>query len=105
MENAQPHVVAVVFGDEFTSGIRNLKVGQWEGPVRSSFGLHLVRVTRQRAARTPSFADVRDQVAREWNRTRSVEVKNAFYRNLRKRYSVEIERGESRLVSAQVVTK
>jgi len=105
MENAPPHDVAVVFGDEFTSGIRNLKVGQWEGPVRSSFGLHLVRVTQQHPARTPLFAEVRDQLAREWNRTRSVEVKNAFYRNLRKRYSVEIERGESRLESAQVVTK
>ena len=105
MENAQPHDVAAVFGDEFTSGIRNLKVGQWAGSVRSSFGLHLVRVTKQHAARAPLFAEVRDQLAREWNRTRSVEVRNAFYRNLRKRYSVEIERAESRLESAQVATE
>jgi len=105
MENAQPHDVAAVFGDEFTSGIRNLKVGQWEGSVRSSFGLHLVRVTKQHAARAPLFAEVHDQLAREWNRTRSVEVKNTFYRNLRKRYSVEIERAESRVESTQVVAK
>ena len=105
MENALPHDIAVVFGDEFTAGIRNLQVGQWMGPIRSSFGLHLVRVTKQRPARTPLFAEVRDQLAREWNRTRSVEVKNAFYRNLRKRYSVEIERAESPLESARAVTK
>jgi parvulin-like peptidyl-prolyl isomerase len=105
MESAQPHDVAAVFGDEFSAGIRNLKVGQWEGSVRCSFGLHLVRVTKQRPARTPPFTEVRDQLAREWNRTRSVEVKNTFYRNLRKRYSVEIERAESWVESAQVVAK
>jgi hypothetical protein len=105
MERALPRDIAAVFGDEFTAGIRNLKLGQWMGPVRSSFGLHLVRITKQRPARTPVFADVRDPLAREWSRARSVELKNAFYRNLRKRYSVEIERAEPRVESAQVATK
>ncbi len=103
MEEAFPRAIAVVFGDEFTNGLRNLKIGQWQGPIRSSFGSHLVRITKQRPPRTPSFSEVRDQVAREWNRARSLEAKNSFYKNLRKRYSVQIQREEPQPSQAQVI--
>lgn len=84
--------IARVFGDGFAQAIAGMEPGRWVGPVRSSYGLHLVYVRERTAARARPLAEVRDEVQREWLTARRKEVADAKYRALRAGYAVVIER-------------
>lgn len=83
--------VAAEFGERFASRLLTLPVGRWEGPVRSAFGLHLVRITDRREARLPPLVEIRDRVAHDWRRAREREANEAFYQSVRKRYDIVLE--------------
>jgi murein DD-endopeptidase MepM/ murein hydrolase activator NlpD len=53
------------FGTDFTAEVLSLPEGNWFGPVRSSFGLHLVKVFNRQPGRIPDLAEVRDKVERD----------------------------------------
>jgi hypothetical protein len=91
MSGASPAEVASTFGDELGAALAAQPVGEWRGPVRSTFGMHLVRVVSQGEPQVPTLADSRDVVAREWARERSATMKEKYYRELRARYSVTVE--------------
>jgi hypothetical protein len=91
MDNALPSDVAARFGSEFAQGIAALPTGPWQGPVRSTYGLHIVRVIHRGKPVVPTLTDARDLVAREWSRARAVDMREQFYRSLRQRYTVTIE--------------
>lgn len=50
------------FGPTFADSLFDLPVGGWGGPVHSSFGLHVVKVTEDVPSYTPSFEEARDKV-------------------------------------------
>jgi len=50
------------FGASFADELFELSAGGWAGPIRSSFGLHLVEVTSMVAASTPTFEEARERV-------------------------------------------
>ncbi|MEJ2472219.1 MAG: peptidylprolyl isomerase, partial [Desulfuromonadales bacterium] len=54
------------FGEAFGKQLLQLPPGQWVGPVRSGFGLHLIYVEESVAGRIPALDDVRDRVKRDW---------------------------------------
>jgi hypothetical protein len=83
--------IARLFGEEFSRMVIDLNPGQWEGPVLSGYGLHLVFVSERRPARLPELAEVRDQVEREWVFARKKEMQEAMYQKLGERYTVVIE--------------
>jgi hypothetical protein len=58
--------MARLFGPEFSQRLSKLEVGDWEGPVESAFGVHLVKLTSRSEARTPSFDEVKNDVAKAW---------------------------------------
>jgi hypothetical protein len=80
-----------VFGKPFSQDLLHVEPGAWSGPIRSSYGLHLVYVHEYIAARDPELAEVRQEVEREWIAKRRKEVKEEIYRTLRKQYTVTIE--------------
>ncbi len=83
--------VARLFGDKFATTLSGLSLGQWQGPVESAYGVHLVFVSERAAGRVPALADVRDGVRREWDDARRQEANEKFYLELLKRYTVTIE--------------
>ena len=50
------------FGTDFTAEVLSLPEGKWFGPVRSSFGLHVVKVFNRQPGRIPDLDEVRDKV-------------------------------------------
>ena len=58
--------ISGMFGDEFTLALRRLPPGQWQGPIASGLGLHLVRVTARAAPSKPALATVRQRVENDW---------------------------------------
>ena len=86
--------VAKQFGEKFETALAGLPVGQWQGPVESGYGVHLVFVSEIVPGSMPALADVRDAVRREWDNARRLEANDKFYRELLKRYTVTIENPE-----------
>jgi parvulin-like peptidyl-prolyl isomerase len=76
---------------EFAAAIESATPGEWFGPVRSGFGLHLVLIEDFQAGREPPLDEVRQAVERDYLAARITETKDAFYEELRKRYTVRIE--------------
>ncbi len=77
-----------IFGGDFVNALAALPVGEWQGPVRSAYGLHLVRVNAVTPAGEPILADVRAAVERDWSAAQSEELNEAFYQAVRERYTV-----------------
>jgi hypothetical protein len=79
------------FGPGFAQALRGVPVGGWQGPLRSTFGLHLVELTARTEERDAALADVRPEVARDLMQARSDAAQEALYENLRAKYAVRIE--------------
>jgi len=84
-------LVARDFGTRFAEGLASVPVGQWSGPVPSAYGLHLVRLDARTPAGVPPLAEIRPQVAREWENERRTKAREARMSELRQAYDVVIE--------------
>lgn len=79
------------FGEKFAATLSDLPVGEWQGPVESGYGQHLVLVRERTEGRLPALEEVRDSVRGEWTSARRLEANQKFYRSLLQRYTVTIE--------------
>ena len=86
--------IAAQFGEEFAEALVVLEPGHWSGPVRSSFGLHLVRVTERTESRLPALDEIRPAVERDFAAERRRAGLAALYERLLKKYTVVVERRE-----------
>ncbi len=91
---APANEVARHFGAQFAAKLRGLTPGQWQGPVESGNGVHLVLVSERTEGGVPTLAEVRDAVRREWANARRLEANEKFYQELLERYTVTIESSE-----------
>ena len=56
--------VSSQFGAKFAEQLAALTPGQWQGPVDSGYGVHLVLVTERSDGRLPALGEIRDAVRR-----------------------------------------
>lgn len=97
--------VARVFGRGFAQALAALPVGGWQGPIQSSYGVHLVEIAAREPGRLPSLVEARAAVERDLLRARANQSAEAFYQSLRQRCTVRIESGpETAEIGAQVGT-
>jgi len=91
LTDAERDRVRILFGDTLTDAIFAAAPGEWIGPFRSDFGLHVVRLVARSAARQPAFDEIEDEVRQVYAETRRREANEAAYAEMRARYDVEIE--------------
>ena len=72
--------------------LANSPIGQWQGPIPSGYGAHLVFVRGRSEGRLPELDEVRDAVRREWANAGPLEVGEKLYQQLLQKYTVSIER-------------
>ena len=83
--------VSKMFGADFARAIFLLEPGAWAGPVKSGYGVHLVRITDLRPATLRPFQEVRAKVLEEWRRQREEHTKTEYLSKLREKYGVVID--------------
>ena len=93
--------IAGLFGGVFADAVAGLPVGGWNGPVDSTYGVHLVRVNDRTASRAPALAEVRDRVTADLREDRRRERSLAAYHELRDEYEVRLPEAASGSESAQ----
>lgn len=91
------------FGDEFGRNLLELKSGEWFGPIRYKFGLHLVFIKELLAPRLPDLTEVREIMKRDYLAERQKALKDAAYAKIRERYHVVVKR--SKTVAASGATE
>jgi len=80
-----------MFGADFAREVFALDPGEWRGPVKSGYGLHLVLVTQRTPTAPKPFATVKDAVLAEWHRARQTELSRDYLVELHKKYGVELD--------------
>lgn len=83
--------IARDYGPAFAQALAKLPAGSWQGPVRSDYGLHLVRISSSIAARAPTLAEVREAVERDWENDRRIKAREARYQELLQDYSIQLD--------------
>jgi parvulin-like peptidyl-prolyl isomerase len=91
MTQTPADLVARDFGDAFAAALVKAPVGEWVGPIDSSFGTHYVRVSERTPAVNPPLGAVRDQVVREWENVRRLRARTEAYAKMRSGYEIRIE--------------
>ena len=91
MESASPQSIANAFGEEFAQQVDEAPVGQWAGPIESAFGLHVVLVEERVAGKTPTLAEIRPIVLREWQADERRSQNSSFLAALRDKYDIRVE--------------
>ena len=82
------------FGVDFVEQLSGLQKGVWVGPVYSSFGTHLLKLSLDQASHPKEFSAARDQVERDYVRARRELSAEDFYQSLSAKYEIEIQVSE-----------
>ncbi len=77
------------FGTGFFDQLEPLPLGEWSGPVQSSFGLHMVRLDDKWDPVLPPFGAIRDRVLADWREKQAERATEVFIENLRSTYVIE----------------
>lgn len=81
------------FGRAFLASLDGLKAGpQWQGPVASGYGWHLVRLNKRVTGAVPPLSTIRSRVETDWRAQTAGQRKDDAYALLRDAYDVTIER-------------
>jgi hypothetical protein len=81
------------FGPDYARRIFELPLGQWSGPIRSTRGIHFVRVEERRPPELPTFEELMPVLKPDWLAARREELLQRKIDELRGKYRVEIEPG------------
>ncbi len=87
-----------VFGKGFFRRLIKLPSGLWSGPVKSAYGLHLIRILKNQPARTPPIAEIREAVLRDWRAAKARQIRELHYDRLRQRFVVEIRGADGQML-------
>jgi hypothetical protein len=90
-DNASAREVGNLFGEKFAAALGSLSPGQWQGPVESGYGVHVVFLAERTEGRALPLDDVRAAVRREWTNAQQREAAARFYQALLRKYGVTIE--------------
>ncbi|MEY8140775.1 peptidyl-prolyl cis-trans isomerase [Falsihalocynthiibacter sp. CO-5D18] len=78
------------FGIGFYDAINVTLLEQWQGPIVSSFGVHLVRVENFKPAETVPLESIKERVTQDWQTQNAEAEKAQNIHNLRARYDVQV---------------
>jgi hypothetical protein len=84
--------VEQVFGGAFVKHLETIEPGQWAGPVRSGYGLHLVLIRERIEGGMPGFEALRPLALREVLAERRRKQIATMYDQLLQKYTVVVER-------------
>lgn len=90
MADVRPEDLRKDFGESFADAVAKSEPGRWTGPVRSPFGVHLIRVEVRSVGRRPQFEEVRPQVHDALVAERRAAANAAYRKSLRDRYRIEV---------------
>ena len=84
--NADERAVANQFGAKFAARLFGLGPGPWQGPIESTQGFHLVRITQLTPAQLRPFDEIKEQLVELWHEQSQRESEERYFVEQLKRY-------------------
>ena len=84
--------VSRIFGKVFTEELFKLEANKWIKDVRSAYGSLTVFVTGKTSEKLPEFKNIEKKLTVAWMNRQKEKTDTDFYNNLKKEYTVEIEK-------------
>ena len=91
MTNVPAREIDKTFGAGFAARLDVLPLGEWQGPIESVYGLHLVRLDARLAGVLPDLEDIRADVERAWFEQNRREARHRLNERLLNEYEVFVE--------------
>lgn len=88
--------LAQVFGAEFAQALFNAKTEQWQGPILSEYGAHLVYIEQASESYFPEFAKIRTRVLDDTMKQQLNYLKDKNYDEMRSRYQINVDYDQDR---------
>lgn len=95
MPLSQARIIDSRFGIGFSEQLSEIKLNEWQGPVSSTYGLHLVRVVEHISSHLPALSKIRKEVEREYMRQLQEDQKEQAYQGILENYQINIEESKS----------
>ncbi|MCG6947301.1 MAG: peptidyl-prolyl cis-trans isomerase [Acidobacteria bacterium] len=83
--------VSAAFGGDFSASVVALEPGQWEGPIQSGYGLHLVKVVRREDSRVPDWTEVSGRIINDMEFEARNSAKDQLYQEIAQKYEVVLD--------------
>jgi hypothetical protein len=80
-----------LFGKVFAEKLFMSETNNWEGPIESAYGLHLVRISEKIDARMPELASVIDKVHTDLMFEQRQKMNRELYERFKERYEIVVE--------------
>jgi len=90
-EHTPAHAVDSSFGSGFSEKLDALPIGDWQGPLESGLGLHLIRIDVRIQGTLPQLDEIRPVVKREWANVKRLETRRIINEQLLSIYDVTID--------------
>jgi hypothetical protein len=89
--HASSYQIANDLGSAFAQRLDSLEVGQWTGPITSSYGVHIVFIKEKKGGGYYTFEEVGEKVTVDYNFDASNDFKEELITSLLKNYTVVID--------------
>ena len=93
--------VSAAFGGEFSAAVVAQEPGQWEGPLRSGYGLHLVKVLGREDSRIPEWSEVGHRIVSDMEFEAKASARDQLYQEIAQNYEIVLD-GSARSVLESV---
>jgi hypothetical protein len=93
--------VSRMFGAGFGVAVLAQEPGQWEGPLESGYGLHLVRVDNRVESRVPDWTEVRDQIQNDMIYEARKAAEDRMYAEIAARYQVVYDQSIAEILEGE----
>jgi len=84
--------VGATFGEVFAEALVRLPIGEWQGPVSSGYGLHLVKVTEREDSRVPEWREVAGRVIGDMEFEAKAAARDQLYQEIAQNYEVYLDK-------------
>jgi peptidyl-prolyl cis-trans isomerase C len=91
-----------LFGTDFTAEVLSLPEGKWSGPVRSGYGLHVVKIVDRKPGRIPDLAEVHDKVKMDLQYEARRAAQEQGYQEIAGKYRVVISNRAGQMLRREV---
>ncbi|MCA9562181.1 MAG: peptidyl-prolyl cis-trans isomerase [Myxococcales bacterium] len=94
MRHVTERDLAGIFGPEFASAAVTADGDRWQGPLRSSYGWHAVRVHLVESGHLPEVSEIRGRIANDWIESERDRINAELVGELMVRYEIRVEEGQ-----------
>ena len=79
------------FGTGFAAQVASLSIGNWDGPIQSGVGYHLIFINTVHPEEKTPLSVIQQQVTQDFQRSRQITVRDTYIENLLNEYTITVE--------------